>query len=248
MTCVTISEEQFKFAQKRIQEKGLENLIDIKVCDYRKLGTSEELGNPSSFDKIVSIEMLEAVGHSYLPEFFQTCNRMLKDDGVALIQVITIPDERYEDYCYGSDFIREYIFPGGHLPSPEALKWATDTTSLQLDLMDDIGPDYAVTLRMWRERFLAKKSKILELGYSERFIRLWEFYFAFCEVGFQKKHIQDYHLRYMKKKSKVPKPLQLFPFELASKKRKENKNNRFTNIIFYLFVLVVIYQLIKYIF
>jgi len=207
VTGITISTEQLAEARKRVKQAGLDDRVNLIICDYRKMGIPKvEFGEevfahdlaPGCFDKIVSIEMLEAVGHDHLPEYFETVHRMLKPHGRAVIQVISIADERYKEYCATSDFIRKHIFPGGHLPCEAAIRWASDDTDLFLSQIDDIGPDYAITLRMWRERFLANKDAIMALGYPESWFRCFEMYFAYCESGFAQKYILNYHLTFDK--------------------------------------------------
>jgi len=190
VTGLTLSHEQHAEATARIKAAGLSHLIDIKICDYRDV--------QGSFDKLVSIEMLEAVGHEHLPSFFSTVHRVLKPGGKAAIQVITMPDGRYESYCNSeSDFIRAYIFPGGHLPSIGAMKNASPR-GLQLTSYDDIGLHYAVTLRLWRDRMMARAGQILAMGYSRKFLRMFEFYFAYCEAAFANKLIYDLQMTWTK--------------------------------------------------
>ena len=216
---ITISTEQLAEAKERVKAAGLEDKVDLFICDYRKLGRLEVLDDaksekskmvgdsksyhyglaPGYFDKIVSIEMLEAVGHEHLPEYFETVERMLKPGGRATIQVISIPDDRYEEYCSTSDFIRHYIFPGGHLPCHSAIKWATEETYLDLVESFDIGLDYVITLREWRKRFLGNKEEILKLGYPVSWFNLFDMYFAYCEAGFEEKYIHDYHYTFVKR-------------------------------------------------
>jgi len=136
--------------------------------------------------------MLEAVGHEYLPEFFTHCGRLLTKNGVLVVQVITMPDDRYDEYRKSSDFIKEYIFPGGCTPSLSAIvnacrqqKTTPTNGPFVVDQIDNIGPHYATTLRLWKENFLAKKAQLLELGLDETFIRKWEYYFVYCEAGFK---------------------------------------------------------------
>ena len=143
--------------------------------------------------------MLEAVGHEHLPTFFSVVSRALKPGGKAAIQVITMPDERYESYCKSeSDFIRAYIFPGGHLPSVGAMTAAASAANLRLASYDDIGEHYAVTLRLWRERMMARAETVLGLGYSRKFLRMFEFYFAYCESGFAHRLIHDLQMTWVK--------------------------------------------------
>ncbi|GBG24148.1 Sphingolipid C9-methyltransferase [Hondaea fermentalgiana] len=216
VTGITISTEQLAEAQARVRAAGLEDKVNLMIFDYRKMGvpqrTRAQAGKkntggetfyeqdlaPGHFDKIVSIEMLEAVGHDHLPEYFETVDRMLKPGGRAVIQVISIKDDRYEEYRRTSDFIRRYIFPGGHMPCEASIRWASEETDLLLGNVDDIGPDYAVTLRMWRENFVKNRDAILALGYPETFFRCFEMYFAYCEAGFAQKYIHNYHLTFTK--------------------------------------------------
>lgn len=182
MTTVTISEEQHRLALARVREEGLEDRIDVRLCDYRDL--------EGSFDRIVSIEMLEAVGHKYLPAFFSTCDRLLKPGGLLALQVITIPDQRYEAYRSGCDWIQKHIFPGGFLPSLGALCGAArDHSRLVVEKLENIGPHYATTLREWRRGFEANWPAIRDMGFDERFRRTWDYYFAYCESGFAERAI-----------------------------------------------------------
>ena len=190
VTGLTLSHEQHAEATARVKAAGLSHLIDIVICDYRDV--------QGTFDKVISIEMLEAVGHEHLPTFFGTVHRVLKPGGRASIQVITMPDGRYESYCNSeSDFIRAYIFPGGHLPSVGAMTSAAPR-GLMLASYDDIGLHYAVTLRLWRERMMHHADKILGMGYTRRFLRMFEFYFAYCEAAFANKLIYDLQMTWIK--------------------------------------------------
>lgn len=187
VTGITVSEEQFALATQRVQDAGLSSRIDIRLCDYRRI--------EGTYDRIVSIEMLEAVGHANLGTYFASLAQALKPAGRAAIQVITIPDARYARYCRSSDFIRKHIFPGGHLPSLEALTSAVEAnTSLAVEQVEDIGRHYATTLRAWRERFLAARHAVRELGFDETFIRKWEYYFCYCEAGFATRIINTLQL------------------------------------------------------
>ena len=198
VTGITISTEQLKLAQERVAKLGLEDKVNLIICDYRTLGMEDSEYKPGTFDAIVSIEMIEAVGHEHLPQYFETINRMLKPGGRATIQAISMRNEKYIEYCEGSDFIRRHIFPGGHLPCMDAVHWATEETDLAIEENFDIGPDYAVTLRKWRENFVANKEKILALGYPEAFFRKWIFYFVYCEAGFDNKYILNYQITLVK--------------------------------------------------
>ena len=177
VTAVTISEEQRRFAEERVRSAGLADRITIKLCDYRDL--------EGQFDKLVSIEMLEAVGHEYFGRFFAACDRLLRPDGRAVIQVITIPDQRYERYRRRPDWIQMRIFPGGIVPSLGALLDAMRRhSSLTVEHAENIGPNYARTLKEWRKRLLAGIHQVRAMGFDERFIRTWEYYFSYCEAGF----------------------------------------------------------------
>jgi cyclopropane-fatty-acyl-phospholipid synthase len=187
VTGVTLSEEQAALARERAAEAGLADRIEVRVQDYRTL--------EGRFTHIASIEMLEALGHRELPVFFGACERLLAPGGVACIQTIAVPDQRYEAYRRGNDWIREYIFPGATIPSLRAISRAmTRSSELIVDGLDNIGPHYAETLRRWRESFLANRGEVRALGYDERFVRAWDFYLAFCEAGFRTRALHDYQL------------------------------------------------------
>ena len=187
VTGITLSQEQAAYARERMVAEGLDHLVDIRVVDYREV--------EGQFDRIVSIEMLEAVGHRYLDTYFEQVDRLLAPDGLASIQVITIPEQRYENYLRRPDFIQRYIFPGGHLPSLEAMTSSMgDSTELFVDEVDNIGIHYAETLRNWRENFLGNTAEVRALGFDDRFIRMWEFYLAYCEGAFLARYISDLQL------------------------------------------------------
>ncbi|MRS03252.1 class I SAM-dependent methyltransferase, partial [bacterium] len=182
---------QIELAQERIREAGLQNNITILFKDYRRV--------TGLFDKIVSIEMLEAVGHKYLGTFFATCDKLLKPAGRLVIQVITIPDQSYAYYRRKTDWIQKYIFPGGHLPSVTAMSQVvTRNTSLLMEQLEDIGANYALTLKDWREKFTRNMDKISALGFDEVFRRKWIYYLATCEAGFREKAIGDIQVVFRK--------------------------------------------------
>ena len=183
------------YAIQRMETLGYSDRVNIVFCDYRNISNTFPR---QSFDAVISIEMLEAVGHENLSTYFSIVNQMLKPGAAAVIQVIGIPDERYEEYMSGSDFIRRHIFPGGHLPCLAALKQAIENTDLALEEDFDIGPDYACSLMEWRLRFVDQIPKLLEMGFDEVFIRKWIFYFAYCEVGFRRKYIHDWQIVFRK--------------------------------------------------
>jgi cyclopropane-fatty-acyl-phospholipid synthase len=176
ITGVTLSTEQLAYAQARLKAAGIERMASLSLTDYRDVG--------GSFDHIVSIEMLEAVGERWWPSYFASLRERLKPGGSAMVQVITIADEYFARYRKGTDFIQQYIFPGGMLPSPGALKHEIGRAGLSL--VDDyrFGADYAETLRRWQTLFEAKLPEIHTQGFDVAFIRLWRFYYAYCIAGF----------------------------------------------------------------
>ncbi|MBB1269314.1 cyclopropane-fatty-acyl-phospholipid synthase family protein [Shewanella sp. SR44-3] len=187
VTTTTISEAQFSFAQQQVIALGLSDKITLLKQDYRKL--------TGQYDKLVSIEMIEAVGHEYMASFFEICSQRLKADGKMLIQAITIADGRYEKYRKGVDFIQKYIFPGGCLPSIAVMTaQLAQRTDLVIDEVQDIGLHYARTLNDWRLAFEHSWDELKGLGYSEEFKRLWLFYFSYCEGAFLERVISTHHL------------------------------------------------------
>jgi cyclopropane-fatty-acyl-phospholipid synthase len=187
VTTITISEAQYRLAKERIDAAGLADRIDIQLRDYRDL--------TSQFDRIVSIEMIEAVGHEYLPEYFKSVDRLLKPDGLFVLQAITFADQGYDRYRRDYDWIRKHIFPGGHLPSLQVIsKTLTQHTTFIIDDLENIGQHYALTLARWRKRFLKNEKSIRALGFDEEFCRKWIFYFAYCEAGFATNHLRDIQL------------------------------------------------------
>jgi cyclopropane-fatty-acyl-phospholipid synthase len=187
VTSVTVSQRQLELAQQRAQAAGLADRITFELRDYRDL--------QGQYDRIVSIEMLEAVGHRYLGRFFSTCERVLKPDGLMALQVITIPDQRYDAYRKGVDWIQKHIFPGGHLPSLEAITRAmTASSRLVVEELDNIGIHYARTLREWRASFLARRDEVRKLGFDEIFLRKWDYYLCYCEAAFASRTLNNLHL------------------------------------------------------
>jgi cyclopropane-fatty-acyl-phospholipid synthase len=187
VTTTTISQEQYELAAQRVQAAGLAGRVTLLREDYRDL--------EGRFDKLVSIEMIEAIGHQYLDGYFAKCASLLKDDGLALVQAITIEDHRYAQARDSVDFIKRFIFPGSFIPSIAAMQGAIARTDLKLSNLEDFGPSYALTLRHWRRRFLANLDAVRALGYPERFVRMWEFDVCFCEGGFTERSIGVAHLR-----------------------------------------------------
>jgi cyclopropane-fatty-acyl-phospholipid synthase len=182
VTTATISDAQYALAKQRIQEAGLTGRVKILKKDYRDL--------TGKYDKLVSIEMIEAVGHQYYDIFFKTCSDLLKPDGIMAIQAITIGDHVFDRHKYSADFIKRYIFPGSCIPSITAMhRSVAKVSDLRLFHLEDITPHYARTLRMWRERFFEKIDRVKALGYGDMFIRMWDFYLSYCEAGFAERYI-----------------------------------------------------------
>ena len=191
VTTTTISREQHDLARARVREAGLEGRIDVLLRDYRDLG--------GRYDKLVSIEMIEAIGHQYLDCYFGKVGGLLEPDGMALIQAITIEDHRYAQALRAVDFIKRHIFPGSFIPAVSAmLESAARTSDLKLFHLEDIGPSYALTLAAWRERFHRRIADVRALGYDERFARMWDFYLAYCEAGFRERSTGDVQMLLVK--------------------------------------------------
>ncbi|MBN3069893.1 class I SAM-dependent methyltransferase [Pectobacterium brasiliense] len=187
VTTTTLSQEQYDWAKARIARAGLQDRVQVLLCDYRDL-TGE-------FDKLVSVEMIEAVGQRYLPAFFRTCQARLRPGGKIVIQAITIQDQRYRDYSKSVDFIQRYIFPGGFLPSITVMsELMTRHTDFVVRNLFDMGPDYARTLAQWRQRFVHAWQDIEKLGFDDRFRRMWLYYFGYCEAGFNARTISAVQL------------------------------------------------------
>ena len=182
---VTLSTEQLAYANERMQKLGIAGKADLRLQDYRDIDVTT---NDPPFDAIVSIEMVEAVGQAYWPEYFKTIHRLLKPNGKVCIQSIVIDDNLFDRYVGSTDFIQQYIFPGGCLPCPREFKRQATLAGFQVIDEFAFGIDYAHTLKLWRDKFLAEKQEILKLGFDERFIRIWEFYLAYCEAAFAKKN------------------------------------------------------------
>jgi cyclopropane-fatty-acyl-phospholipid synthase len=201
VTTTTISPAQFEFAQRRIRDAGLAHLVTVVLRDYRELD--------GHYDKLVSIEMIEAVGAENFDTFFGTCDRLLKPDGLMALQAIVIPDQLYDHARRSVDFIKRFIFPGGCLPSIGAMSTSIKrATDMQIVQLEDLTPDYALTLRHWRERFLAARQRVLAQGFDESFIRMWEYYMAYCEGGFHERVIGDLQMLLAKAswRGRVPLP------------------------------------------
>jgi cyclopropane-fatty-acyl-phospholipid synthase len=187
VTTTTISQQQYLLAKQRVEAAGLSDRITLLLDDYRHL--------EGQYDKLVSIEMIEAVGYQFYDTYFAKVGSLLKPEGLALIQAITIADQRYESAKKSVDFIQRYIFPGSCIPSTTAmLNSITKVSDMRLYDLEDIGPHYATTLRMWRENFFSHIDQVRRLGYSEEFIKMWEFYLCYCEGGFAERALGDVHL------------------------------------------------------
>ncbi|WP_412498407.1 class I SAM-dependent methyltransferase [Shewanella indica] len=191
VTTTTISDAQYQYASERVAAEGLSERITLLRQDYRQLS--------GQYDRLVSIEMIEAVGHDYLPGFFAGLDALLKPSGKLLLQAITIKDQRYDSYRKGVDFIQRYIFPGGCLPSvTEMTRHLQRQTSMTLWSLDDIGLDYARTLNDWHANFDDARERVRELGYGEDFVRMWKFYLSYCEGGFLERTISTVQLTAVK--------------------------------------------------
>jgi cyclopropane-fatty-acyl-phospholipid synthase len=191
VTTTTISREQYDLARARAREAGLADRISVLLSDYRDLD--------GRYDKLVSIEMVEAIGHQYLDAYFGKVGSLLEPDGMALIQAITIEDHRYAQALRAVDFIKRYIFPGSFIPAVSVmLDSAARASDLKLFHLEDIGPSYALTLAAWRERFHRRLADVRALGYDERFVRMWDFYLAYCEAGFRERSTGDVQMLLVK--------------------------------------------------
>ncbi|MFL5773026.1 MAG: class I SAM-dependent methyltransferase [Flavisolibacter sp.] len=191
VTTVTISEEQYNYVKREIEKEGLGDKVTVLLKDYRLL--------EGKFDKIVSIEMLEAVGHEFLPVYFKKCNELLKSTGILALQVITCPDSRYESLRNGIDWIQKHIFPGSLLPSvAEINKNINVTSDFTLVNLKDIGLHYATTLAEWRQQFNRNIPEVKKLGFDDSFIRKWNYYFCYCEAAFAMRNINVMQMVYVR--------------------------------------------------
>ena len=191
ITTTTISDAQYEYARSRVVEEGLESKISVINKDYRKID--------GQYDKIVSIEMIEAVGHEFIPEYFKKISSLLKPNGLMALQGITYNDQNFDTYKDSVDFIKKYIFPGSCLISvSQIIHVIKDKTDLSMIDMEDITRHYAETLNRWRKKFMDVLPEVREMGYSELFINMWEFYFLYCEAGFLERNIGDVQLVFAK--------------------------------------------------
>ncbi|XVF38513.1 hypothetical protein REPUB_Repub20aG0108500 [Reevesia pubescens] len=188
-TGITLSEEQLKFAEAKVKEAGLQDNIKFLLCDYR------ELPKTCKYDRIISIEMIEHVGNEYIEEFFRCCESLLAQDGLFILQFISLAEELFDEYIRSSGFVKEYIFPGGCLlPLTRILSAMAAASRLSVEHVENIGSSYCRTLRCWRKNFLENQSKILALGFDEKFMRTWEYYFDYCAAGFKSRVLEDYQV------------------------------------------------------
>jgi cyclopropane-fatty-acyl-phospholipid synthase len=193
---LTISPSQASLARERVRAAGLDELVEIREQDYRD--------TEGRFTKVASIEMLEAIGLAEHTTYFRAIDRFLEPDGIAVIQTIAIPDERFDRYRRRRDWIQEYVFPGSLIPSVEAVTRAAAHTSLQIVGVDEIGPGYADTLRIWRENVEARVDDVRALGYDERFLRIWRFYLSYCEAAFRVRSLRDVQLVLARSRTGLP--------------------------------------------
>lgn len=190
VVAVTLSERQFEFVTERVKKEGLEKKVTPVLSDYR------DMDRGGGFDRIISIEMIEAVGPHNFGAYFKRVRELLKEGGRAMIQAITVPEDRYEQALYDIDFVKEYIFPGGACPSLSAMKTYAEESGMIAGKVDDITEHYVRTLEEWRNRFVANMEKIISLGYDKGFCRMMSYYFAYCEAGFATRSIEDVQAEY----------------------------------------------------
>ena len=186
VTTITLSERQHRYVKDLIEKEGLQNNIDVQLIDFRKID--------GAYDKVVSVEMIEAIGFDLFNPYFSKIESLMKTNGTAVIQAITYPDENYETYRKGCDFIQKFIFPGSLLPSVAAMKNSVSLTDMKFDDLERIGPHYATTLNLWNKNFNKNIEEIKNLGFDQYFINLWNYYFSYCEAGFANGTIDDVQL------------------------------------------------------
>jgi cyclopropane-fatty-acyl-phospholipid synthase len=199
VTTVTVSKAQHELASRRVREAGLEDRVRVELRDYRDI--------EGTYDAIVSIEMLEAVGAEYLGTFFRACDRALRTGGRMSVQVITFPDDAYESQLRGANWIQRYIFPGGVLPSLAAIERSLAGTQLLVTGVTDIRSSYALTLRAWRTRFFERLAEVRAMGFDDRFIRMWDYYLSISEAGFRTGMTQDLQIAFEKRRGVAEGPV-----------------------------------------
>lgn len=196
VTTLTLSHQQLAYVRDLVKKRGLESRVEVRYQDYRDV--------TGSFDKIVSVEMLEAVGHEYLPAYFAKCHEVLKPNGILALQVILSPDSRYDQFRRGVDWIQKHIFPGSLLPSVKAINAAINKTGdLTLHSFESMGDHYVKTLGAWRQTFESRRSEILALGFKESFIRKWRYYFSYCEAAFAMRNISVAQMVYTRPNNRL---------------------------------------------
>ncbi|XP_010532685.1 PREDICTED: uncharacterized protein LOC104808653 isoform X1 [Tarenaya hassleriana] len=221
-TGITLSVEQLKYAEAKAREAGLQDQITFQLCDYRQLSDSRV------YDRIISCEMLEAVGHEFMETFFRSCEAALAEDGLLVMQFAWIPDQRYDEYRLSSDFIKEYIFHGGCLPSLARLTSAMASSSrLYIQQVENIGVHYYQTIRCWRKNFTERRRQIMDLGFDEKFIRTWEYYFDYCSAGFRTFTLGNYQMVFSRlgSTSAFGDPYRSFPSAYCSSPETGNQMN-----------------------
>ena len=186
VTTITLSERQCKYVEELIEKEGLQDNIDVQLIDFRNI--------EGAYDKIVSVEMIEAIGFDLFNPYFSRIESLMKPNGTAVVQAITYPDENYETYRKGCDFIQKFIFPGSLLPSVAAMKNSVSLTEMKIDDLERIGSHYATTLNLWNKNFNKNIEEIKNLGFDQYFINLWNYYFSYCEAGFANGAIDDVQL------------------------------------------------------
>ena len=186
VTTITLSERQYEYVEKLIENEGLKDNIDIKLVDFRNI--------EGSYDRIISVEMIEAIGFELFNPYFSRIEELMRPDGTAVIQAITYPDKNYDQYRKGCDFIQKFIFPGSLLPSVESMENSINLTNLELKDIEKIGPHYATTLNLWNKNFNQNIDEIKKMGFDQYFINLWNYYFSYCEAGFANNTIDDVQL------------------------------------------------------
>lgn len=219
VTTTTISQQQFELASRRVRDRGLEDKVKVISKDYRDL--------QGQYDKIVTVEMIEAVGHQFYSSFFEKCKSLLTPEGQMMMQAIVIADHRYESHIRNVDFISQYIFPGGSLPSiSELTSTASASGSMRLVELVDITPHYAETLRRWRESFMKQLPAVRGLGYDNKFIRMWHYYLCYCEAGFEERQINTVQMMFSKQNCKIDPLTEVGPLAVSSDRASNESENR----------------------
>jgi cyclopropane-fatty-acyl-phospholipid synthase len=199
VTTTTISNEQYRESKQRFEDAGIQDKVTLLKSDYREIS--------GQYDKLASIEMIEAVGHQYLDTFMACCAALLKPNGIMAIQAITIADWAFDQHKKSVDFIKRYIFPGSCIPSVTAISAAAaSVTDLRLFHLEDLTPHYALTLHKWWENFVRNREQVKALGFHDRFMRMWEYYLRYCEAGFEERYLGSVQLVFTKPLTRMPVP------------------------------------------